>query len=467
MRKICFLIIIAALFLTGCSFRDLSVPGAWNAAKPEPVGKVYSAALLQKDLEEADAAGTENIDLVYDKPDGLSTETVDADLASFLGSFRFALFDDSCRYEVSEDPGRIYITVRRTGNALRDKKEDFLPGGRACYAGEEGLRSWLDTLVRGNGIQESALFLMDDPPAAEELTALVESTLTDNEYALYFLSRYEVSVLRFTDAFYTELTLTRREDVPGDITDLDTMTDSEFVQFLIDRNQTWAEVTAVHFSGSRDIEALSYLGEVAAANDPFDMTCPPASRVTEEYAGAGGTILVLRFEYPEGTDGRDALRTPMQQAITDLAREIIAESEGMSDAEKYALIAQKITDRTDYDYDLADAITNGTTEPEQNYLETAYGALISGHTVCSGYTAAFKAVCDMMRLPCFVIHGVTENRQGVKENHAWCAVLCDGELRYIDPTYMDFNDTGAYFLFPDYESADGRTEENGWICPIG
>ena len=27
--------------------------------------------------------------------------------------------------------------------------------------------------------------------------------------------------------------------------------------------------------------------------------------------------------------------------------------------------------------------------------------------------------------------------------------------------------TGEYFLFPDYESADGRTEDAGWVCPIG
>ena len=457
----------AALLLGGCSIRDIPFFGN-TQAETRPVGIPYSAERLAEDLSAADAAGNTSIDLVYDLPEGVTADMAEEDLSDLLGSYRYAFFDEDCRYGVSEDPGRVCITVRRTYNRFRDEKAAYLPGGDANLTySEETLSAWLEEIIHEGGVKKSAMFLMDDPPSADTLSGMIETALSENEYARYYLSYYEVSVLRYTDAFYADLFLTRREGTAQEFVDLDTMSDEDFIRYLIDNNTTWEEKTAVHFTGTRDAEEISYLGEVAVANDPFDVSCPPDSRVTEEYAGKNGSIVVLWFEHPAGTEARDELRAPMQEAILSLYREIEAEAEGLGDADTFALIAQRITEAAEYDFDLADAIADDTLTPDMCYRESAYGALVDGMTVCSGYTAAFKAVCDLMGLPCFVIHGLTENHAGEEEMHAWCAVLCDGELRYIDPTYMDFNDTGEYFLFPDYESADGRTEDAGWVCPIG
>ena len=67
---------------------------------------------------------------------------------------------------------------------------------------------------------------------------------------------------------------------------------------------------------------------------------------------------------------------------------------------------------------------------------TAWGALMSGHAVCAGYTAAAKLLFDIAGLPSAVVSGTA--KEGNSEiPHAWNAVSLDGRWLYLDVTWDD------------------------------
>ena len=75
--------------------------------------------------------------------------------------------------------------------------------------------------------------------------------------------------------------------------------------------------------------------------------------------------------------------------------------------------------------------TNGST------VYNAYGALINRRAVCEGYARAFKYVLDELKIPCVIVCGIAENKDGQRESHAWNYVYLKGEWYAIDVTWDD------------------------------
>ncbi len=67
---------------------------------------------------------------------------------------------------------------------------------------------------------------------------------------------------------------------------------------------------------------------------------------------------------------------------------------------------------------------------------TAWGALMSGHAVCAGYTAAAKLLFDIAGLPSAVVSG-TAKEGNAEIPHAWNAVSLNGSWLYLDVTWDD------------------------------
>lgn len=89
-----------------------------------------------------------------------------------------------------------------------------------------------------------------------------------------------------------------------------------------------------------------------------------------------------------------------------------------------------ILSTTDYDHKLA--------EKEQSDLlgYSAYGCLVDGKTVCSGYTLAFTSIMQKLGLTCgaeFDTKADSENESG----HVWNYCKLDGEYYYFDLTWDD------------------------------
>ena len=101
---------------------------------------------------------------------------------------------------------------------------------------------------------------------------------------------------------------------------------------------------------------------------------------------------------------------------------------------------------TDYDKELVihDYIINhckyGNSDNKDNSEYTAYGALINGKAVCSGYAAAANLLLMCAGVECKIVTGVatsTKNGKVETENHAWNQVKIGGEWYHLDVTWDD------------------------------
>lgn len=85
---------------------------------------------------------------------------------------------------------------------------------------------------------------------------------------------------------------------------------------------------------------------------------------------------------------------------------------------------------------LHDAICGACDYAAGEWANDAYGALVNGHAVCGGYTAAAKLLFDMAGLTSAVVSGTARDVSG-QESHIWNAVLLEDGWYYTDVTWDD------------------------------
>ena len=110
-----------------------------------------------------------------------------------------------------------------------------------------------------------------------------------------------------------------------------------------------------------------------------------------------------------------------------------------------SFISQNISEyMTDYDKELAihDYIINnceyGFSDNNDDSEYSAYGALVNGKAVCSGYAAATNLLLMCVGIDSNVITGLATNLEtGETENHAWNQVKIGGEWYHLDTTWDD------------------------------
>lgn len=152
----------------------------------------------------------------------------------------------------------------------------------------------------------------------------------------------------------------------------------------------------------------------------------------------------------------------------------------LNDKEYFTLIAAEkaineiITDDMT-DYDKAKAVhdyieeNNEYNEKELSAIEIStlddsspYGMFKYGKTVCKGYAASYKLLCNMCGLECELIISY----DGSKIEHAFNRVLLDGVWYYVDATWDDDNyfpyDYKFFCLTKQQMMYDHRTNET---CP--
>lgn len=84
------------------------------------------------------------------------------------------------------------------------------------------------------------------------------------------------------------------------------------------------------------------------------------------------------------------------------------------------------------------AICSSTVYKEQKYCYDAYGSLVNGYAVCSGYAKAFKMICDRENIPCVLVSGESVDNNGKRDSHMWNLVkMDDGKWYCVDTTWGD------------------------------
>ena len=150
----------------------------------------------------------------------------------------------------------------------------------------------------------------------------------------------------------------------------------------------------------------------------------------------------------------------MCTALDEMAEQI--RSLGITDQQElYRAAARAIMSRTEYDNDTMLATYTDALSDEQKILRSAYGAVIEGKTVCSGYALAFKALCDRLELPCWVMGGYNNGAA-----HAWNMIDLDGNTYYTDCTFADTTYDESY-LFMSKQNLDdwGYQYSVNQLCP--
>lgn len=109
-------------------------------------------------------------------------------------------------------------------------------------------------------------------------------------------------------------------------------------------------------------------------------------------------------------------------AVEKLTSDFVTSLSG-TNKEKYLKINNWILQNSEYAEDL---VENDLAYTSNNL----YSALIDKSTICSGFSFAFKYICDLANLPCIYLTGF----DFVRTYHAWNVVFVDDQWKVIDLT---------------------------------
>lgn len=164
-------------------------------------------------------------------------------------------------------------------------------------------------------------------------------------------------------------------------------------------------------------------------------------------------------------DDDGAVQARKQKEIQEKVSEVIGEivTADMTDEETELAINQYLCDTIEYDFDALDnAEENEFMYVDENYNDsfTAYGALINGRCVCSGYAAAFKLLSDEDGLESIVVTGILDG--GL--SHAWNKIKLDDEWQIVDVTNNDTDYiTNALLNLPDFAGERILVEDKSFM----
>lgn len=128
----------------------------------------------------------------------------------------------------------------------------------------------------------------------------------------------------------------------------------------------------------------------------------------------------------------------MQDSVNDKIDEIMAEVDKLdSEYEKELFIHDYIVENTEYDLSTLN-----------NLGDTVYSVLVSGKSICEGYSRAAQVLLDKAGISNYLVIGDTES-DGEILSHMWNVVTLNGENYHLDVTWDDLNDDfdTVYFYF--------------------
>ncbi len=116
--------------------------------------------------------------------------------------------------------------------------------------------------------------------------------------------------------------------------------------------------------------------------------------------------------------------------------------------------ASSLSSTTEKEKYVHDAIINNNTYSKQaEYNQSAYSALVSGKTVCAGYSRAFQYIMTQLGVPTYFVVGTVNGY-----DHSWNVVYVDGVYRNVDLTWDDTDPISyEYFNVTDDKFNGERT----------
>ncbi len=157
--------------------------------------------------------------------------------------------------------------------------------------------------------------------------------------------------------------------------------------------------------------------------------------IETNYTTSGEVTLVVHKLYS------DDMIEELNKKVDEIIEKNIYET--MSDKEKIKIIHDYIINNTKYDTEKISGVTRDNSN-------NAYGVLIDGYGICSGYTDAMALFLNKMNIQNIKISSV---------QHIWNLVLVDGTWMNLDLTFDDpvTDPPGEDILSEDYFLIDSET----------
>lgn len=145
----------------------------------------------------------------------------------------------------------------------------------------------------------------------------------------------------------------------------------------------------------------------------------------------------VRGDYKKGTVYGPSMTESQRQQVKNAAAKFVNTKikPGMDDYEKVRVAHDYLVKRCEY----ADS-------SRKNGANSAWGALIYKEAQCSGYSRAFKALCDAMGVKCHYVHAA-EN--AVNPFHQWNIVQVGSRYYHMDVQCNDSSGFRAIYLASD------------------
>ena len=127
-------------------------------------------------------------------------------------------------------------------------------------------------------------------------------------------------------------------------------------------------------------------------------------------------------------NAENKLETLQQEVekVADLAR-----NHSSDDYERIIFVHDYLIENAYYDTEALNEYYISSHNPSCEYIFSAYGCLVEGKTVCSGYAKAFQLVLNELGYDCTYVTG------DAGERHGWNCVYLEGEGYYVDVTWDD------------------------------
>lgn len=271
----------------------------------------------------------------------------------------------------------------------------------------------------------------------EDVAKACEEIMLNEPLGSYAVSELTGSVTKIVTYYdiQVEITYKKSKEQIDDIITASTLRylNSELHDMLSSYKK--ASAISTNIAGVTISDMLGYVDE-AYYDHPLDIVMIPVTTVSFYPSDRADKIIEFRFGYIYEASTLQAMENSMLSAVQSIAESV----GGSSDGAILLSLGERLIEKAEYNFNAAASgdITN------QNIAATAYGALVNGSAVGEGYAMAYKALCDMLGLECYVVIG----RLG-SAAHAWNIVELDGAYYHADLSLCDVNGIKTAFLKND------------------
>ncbi len=137
---------------------------------------------------------------------------------------------------------------------------------------------------------------------------------------------------------------------------------------------------------------------------------------------------VMEYAYWEYSLDKERKKTELDNAVSKVASMAAGFA---TDYEKIEFVHDYLIENAIYDHDALDQYYQTFHNASCEYIFSAYGCLINGKTVCSGYAKAFQLIMRELGYDCRYVVG------DAGEAHAWNCIFIENEGYFIDITWDD------------------------------